>query len=103
MKHTPGPWTTHRWNDDQYIVEIGDSTGWKKDHPEAYIAKIGGWGYAGNGNAALIAAAPKLQEENIRLREALQIAEYRAYFDEAKYNELFQFVMSFELVAEENK
>ncbi len=57
-KHTPGPWSERRWNDDKHIIEVGDSTGWKKDHPGAYIAKIGGWGYAGNGNARLIIAAP---------------------------------------------
>ncbi len=49
---TPGPWMSRRWNDDQHIVELDgvDVTGWRKDFPVAYIAKIGGWGYSGTYN-----------------------------------------------------
>lgn len=45
-KATPGPWSERRWNDDGHIIEVNDSTGWKKDFPQAYIACLGGWGYS---------------------------------------------------------
>lgn len=58
---TPGPWAERRWNDDQHIVEAEgqDVTGWRKDHPESYIAKTGGWGYSlTHKNSTFIAHAP---------------------------------------------
>lgn len=54
---TPGPWKAERCNDDQLILEEGDSTGWRKKHPFAYIASIGGWGYVDHKNGEFIAAA----------------------------------------------
>jgi len=70
--YTPGPWEHKRCNDDEIIIEVGDSTGWRKHHPGAYIARIGGWGYAGNGNAALIAAAPDLLDALKELRDLME-------------------------------
>jgi hypothetical protein len=55
-KATPAPWCEKRCNDDGLIMEVSDSTGWRKDYPFAYIAKLGGWGYCGN-NGQFIAHA----------------------------------------------
>jgi hypothetical protein len=70
---TPGPWEKNRWNDDCLIQEVNDSTGWIKDYPDAYICKIGGWGYTMNGNAEFIAAGRQmLPELATRLNKACE-------------------------------
>lgn len=71
-KHTPGPWTHKRFGDDEIVIEVGDSTGWRKSYPNAYVCKIGGWGYAGNGNADLITAAPEMLDALELAKEILQ-------------------------------
>lgn len=101
---TPGPWEYRRWNDESHIVEINDITGWRKDYPECYIAKIGGWGYSGKyANAEFIAYAPtdiaalltecdKLKNENDKLREnyADHMVVYEALLDEQKKSEALE-------------
>ncbi len=71
---TPAPWQQTRCNDDGLIQETGDSTGWKKEYPFAYIAKLGGWGYAGR-NGALIASAPTDLDKLLRIVEVQRSAE----------------------------
>lgn len=75
MLATAGPWIGKRWNDDGLIVEVNDSTGWKEDYPHAYIAKLGGWGYAGK-NGELIAESrnhiKELCEDWLKLTELLE-------------------------------
>ena len=74
-KHTPGPWKNQRWNDDELIMEVNDSTGWREKYPEAYIAKLGGWGYSkhGEANARLIATAPDLLAECKRILDIIDL------------------------------
>lgn len=61
---TPGPWKNERCNDDELIMQVTDTTGWREKYPFAYIAKLGGWGYTMNNNEQFIAHArtdvPKL-------------------------------------------
>lgn len=74
-KATLGPWKEERWNDDGNIVEVNDSTGWKKSYPAAYIARLGGWGYGMTGNGGLIVSfrnsLPRLLEAYKKMQEAL--------------------------------
>lgn len=76
-KATEGPWLHRRSNDDEIIQEAGDSTGWKKDYPFAYIAKLGGWGYDNN-NVDLLTRSrtlvPQLANECLKLIRALEKA-----------------------------
>lgn len=73
-KATPGPWIVQRCNDASLVTEAhgADVTGWLKDYPFAYIAKIGGWGYSLNyKNGELIANAPSDLARLVRVVECL--------------------------------
>lgn len=66
---TPGLWIKERRGDGGFIVECGDSTGWKKAYPNSYIAEMGGWGYAMGGNGPFIVHSRNVHAKLLKIIE----------------------------------
>lgn len=60
-KATPAPWHEVRCEDSSLIMEVTDSTGWRKDYPWACIAELGGYGYAGKNREIIVEARNHLK------------------------------------------